>query len=183
MARITRAAAHLSAEEVKQRMMTAPSAMYRQRWMIIYTTQIAPRAAAEIAKECGVSKVTVHALISTYNRLGIEAVETIGKGGRHNELLSWQQERELLTPFFARATEGQIATAGEIQRAYEQRVGHPVHQSTVYRLLERHGWRKLLPRRRHQQADPAEQERFKKTLRARWRRLWQAGPPKTSGPS
>ena len=54
MARITRAAAHLSAEEVKQRMMTAPSAMYRQRWMIIYTTQIAPRAAAEIAKECGV---------------------------------------------------------------------------------------------------------------------------------
>ncbi len=181
MVRITRAAAHLPAEEVKQRMKTAPSALYRQRWLIIYTAQVAPRTAEEIAKECGVSKATVHALISTYNRHGTRAVETVGKGGRHNELLSWQQERELLTPFFARAIEGQIATAGEIQRAYEQRVGHPVHQSTVYRLLERHGWRKLLPRPRHPQADPEEQERFKKTLRARWRRLWQAGPPKTSG--
>ena len=183
MVRITRAAAHLPAEEVKQRMKTASSVMYRQRWLIIYTAQVAPRTAEEIAKECGVSKATVHALISTYNRLGIEAVETVGKGGRHNELLTWQQERELLTPFFARAVEGQIATAGEIQRAYEQRVGHPVHQSTVYRLLERHGWRKLLPRPRHPQADPEEQERFKKTLRARWRRLWQADPPQTGGPS
>ena len=98
MTRITRAAAHLPAEEVKQRMKTAPSALYRQRWLIIYTAQVAPRTAEEIAKECGVSKATVHVLISTYNRLGIEAVETVGKGGRHNELLTWQQERELLTP-------------------------------------------------------------------------------------
>ena len=183
MARITRAAGHLTTEEVKTRMRTAPRPLYRQRWLIIYNALVAPRKAEEIARHCGVSKATVHALISTYNRLGSSAVETVGKGGRHNELLSWQQERELLTPFFARATEGQIATAGEIQRAYEQRVGHPVHQSTVYRLLERHGWRKLLPRPRHPQADPEEQERFKNTLRARWRRLWQAGPPKTSGPS
>jgi Homeodomain-like domain len=83
MARITRAAAHLSAEEVKQRMKTAPSVLYRQRWLIIYTAQVAPRTAEKIAKECGVSQATVHALISTYNRLGIEAVETVGKGGRH----------------------------------------------------------------------------------------------------
>jgi Homeodomain-like domain len=83
MARITRAAAHVPAEEVKGRMKTAPSALYRQRWLIIYTAQVAPRTAEEIAKECGVSKATVHALISTYNRLGIEGVETVGKGGRH----------------------------------------------------------------------------------------------------
>lgn len=153
MAGITRAAAHVSAVEVKWRMKTLPSAMYRQRWLIIYTAQVAPRKDEEIAKECGVSKATVHALILTYNRLGIEAVETVGKGGRHHELL---------TPFFARAVEGQIVSAGEIQVAYEQRVGHPVHQSTVYRLLERHGWRKLLPRPRHPQADPQEQVRFKK---------------------
>ena len=118
MARITRAAAHLSAEEVKRRLKTAPSALYRQRWLIIYTAQVVPRTAEEIAKECGVSKATVHALISSYNRLGIAAVETVGKGGRHHEVLTWQQERELLTPFFARAIEGQIASAAEIQRGY-----------------------------------------------------------------
>jgi len=50
-------------------------------------------------------------------------------------LLTWQ-ERELLTLFFARAVEGQIATAQEVQAAYERRVGHPVHLSAVYRLLD-----------------------------------------------
>jgi len=45
MAKITRAAAHLSAEEVKQRMKTAKTAMYRQRWLIIYTALVAPRKA------------------------------------------------------------------------------------------------------------------------------------------
>ncbi len=90
MARITRAAVHLSAEEVKHCMKTAPSAMYRQRWFIIYMAQVAPRKAEEIAKECGVSKARVHALISTYNRLGIEAMEKVGKGGRHHELLTWK---------------------------------------------------------------------------------------------
>jgi hypothetical protein len=33
----------------------------------------------------------------------------------------------------------------------------------VYRLLHRHGWRKLGPRPRHPKAQPAVQERFKKT--------------------
>jgi hypothetical protein len=37
MARITRAAAHLSAEEVKRHMKTAKTALYRQRWLIVYT--------------------------------------------------------------------------------------------------------------------------------------------------
>ena len=101
MARITRAAAHLSAEEVKHRMKTAKTALYRQRWLIIYTALVAPRKAEDIAKQCGVSKATVHALISTYNRLGTEAVETVGKGGRHHELL---------TPFFARAVEARSAS-------------------------------------------------------------------------
>jgi len=97
MARITRAATHLSAEEVKQRMKTAKTALYRQRWLIIYTALVAQRSAEDIAKQCGVSKATVHALISTYNRLGTEAVETVGKGDRYHELLTREQERELLT--------------------------------------------------------------------------------------
>ncbi len=101
MVRITRAAAHLSAEEVKRHMKTAKTAMYRQRWLNVYTALVAPRKAEDIAKQCGVSKATVHALISTYNRLGTEAVETVGKGGRHHELL---------TPFFARAVEARSAS-------------------------------------------------------------------------
>ena len=34
-----------------------------------------------------------------------------------------EQERELLAPFFARAEQGEIATAGEIKRVFEAQVG------------------------------------------------------------
>jgi hypothetical protein len=35
MARITRAAAHVTVEEVKRRMTSDPRPLYRQRWLII----------------------------------------------------------------------------------------------------------------------------------------------------
>jgi hypothetical protein len=51
----------------------------------------------------------------------------------------------------------------EIQRAYEDRVGKSVAPSTIYRMLERHGWRKVVPRPRHPRANRAGQAAFKKT--------------------
>ncbi len=84
MARITRAAAHLTREEVKNRMITDPRPLYRQRWLIIYNALVEPRKAEDIARHCGVSKATVHVVISSYNRQGIVAVETAGKGGRRS---------------------------------------------------------------------------------------------------
>src|SRR2546427_2077817 len=43
-----------------------------------------------------VSKAMVHQVISTYNRLGIAAVETPGKGGRRHDYLTLEQERAFL---------------------------------------------------------------------------------------
>jgi len=54
-----------------------------------------------------------------------------------------------------------IATVREIHRAFEERVGHQIDDSTTYRLLRRHGWRKLIPRPKHPQADSHTQEQFK----------------------
>ena len=126
-------------EEVKNRMRSDPCPLYRQRWLIIYNALAEPRKAEEIARHCGVSKATVHQLISTYNRLGVAAVETVGKGGRYHDYLSVDQEREFLAPFFARAQMGELTTVGAIKRAFEARVGHEVAESTIYRLLHRHG--------------------------------------------
>jgi transposase len=117
MARITRAAAHVALEEVKSRLQNDPRAWCRKRWLIIYNALVDPRKAEEIAKHCGVSKATVHQVISLYNRLGVSAVETLGKGGRRDVYLSLEEEQQFLAPFFARAETGEIATAGEIQRA------------------------------------------------------------------
>lgn len=167
MSRITRAAPHLPAETVKAKMLTAPNQTQRRRWAIVYNALVEPRLASSIALHCGVSVPLVRVVISSYNRLGPAALDTPGKGGRRHQYLSLPQERAFLAPFFQRAAKGQIATADELQQALQAQLGHPVHSSTVYRLLERHNWRKRVPRPMHPQADVEQQTEFKKTSPAR----------------
>jgi transposase len=167
MGRITRAAAHLPVDEVKRKVQFAPHMTQRRRWLIVYNALVDPRPARSIALHTGGAVATVRLVISTYNRLGPAALDTPGKGGRRHEYLTVAAEQALLAPFFERAARGEIATASEVQQAVEAQLGHPVHQSTVYRLLERHHWRKRVPRPAHPQADPAAQEAFKKTSRPR----------------
>ncbi len=181
--RITRAASHLSVDEVKERMNTDARPWVREHWWIIYNALVAPRKAEEIALHTGVSATTVHRVISTYNRLGPTALETPGKGGRRHQYLTLQEEKAFLAPFFAQAQSGEIATVAQIQAAYEAKVGHEVDDSTIYRLLNRHGWRKLMPRPRHPQADLAAQEQFKKNLKRRLKRQSPRGQPKMSAQS
>jgi transposase len=68
-----------------------------------------------------------------------------------------------LRPFFERAINGQIATGVEIKMKLEEHLGRKIHKTTVYRILKRHGWRKIAPRPVHVQAKPEKQEEFKKT--------------------
>lgn len=164
MARITRVVEHLPAEEVKERMRKDPNPLYRERWSIIYTAGAHPREAREIARDLGVSVSKVHTLIPQYNKLGVAAVETRGKGGRHREYLTFEEEEQLLTTFFERAAKGEIVTAKQIKQGYEEKVGHEVDKTTIYRLIERHLWRKLSPRPQHPEADKQQQEEFVKNF-------------------
>jgi hypothetical protein len=50
MARMTRAASHLSVEEVKTKLQLDPRPWCRQRWLIIYNALVDPRAAADKAR-------------------------------------------------------------------------------------------------------------------------------------
>jgi hypothetical protein len=51
----------------------------------------------------------------------------------------------------------------DLKAAYEQAIRHPTSNSTIYNLLARHGWRKLMPRPFHPLRDLAAQNDFKKT--------------------
>ncbi len=180
MARMTRAAPHLSAEEVKTRLQLDSRPLCRQRWLLIYNALVDPREASEIAKHTGTTVAMVHRVIASYNRLGVTAVETAGKGGRRRQSMSLEEEKALLAPFFSRAERGEIATAGEIQRAFDAQVGHQVHKSTISRLLKRHGWRKPVPRSVHPKANPEVQEQFKKPSRPVWKPPSPRAQPMTS---
>jgi transposase len=171
---VTKAAHHFSIEEVKKRMNEATRPLSRKRWSIIYHALVDPQPAEAIALHCGVAKDTVHKLISHYNRFGLAAIETPGKGGRKRFYLTIKQEEQFLQPFFDRAAKGEIATCAEIHTAYEARIDGSVDESTIYRLLARHGWRKVVPRPKHPKADRQKQEEFKKTSR---RSLNRQSPP------
>jgi transposase len=100
---------------------------------------------------------------SQFLRNGVEILEGSGRGGRHNENLTTDEEERLLKPFIEKAQNGSILVASEIKLVYEKEVGHTVPKSTIYRMLARHGWRKIAPRPKHPKADPNVQEAFKKT--------------------
>lgn len=133
-----------------------------QRWQIIYTALIQPRKAEEIAKCVGVSKSLVQHIIPAYNRGGIQAIEIKSCGGRYHSYMSEEEEELFLEPFYRLAERGELTIAKEIQMAYEKQIGHKVHKTTIYDILKRHGWRKILPRGRHPKADSEAQETFKK---------------------
>ena len=70
-------------------------------------------------------------------------------GGRIRENMSFEEEAALLEPFKAKAEKGQIVEASEIKEAYDKAVGHKSGSGQIYRVLHRHGWRKVMPRSKH----------------------------------
>jgi len=120
--RVTRAATHLPEDTVYARMQREQRPWRRKLWEIIYQALTVPSKAEDIARTVGVSASTVHRVIAAYNRGGVTAIETPGKGGRRHQYLTLEQERALLQPFVARAVRGEIATVAEIHQALEERV-------------------------------------------------------------
>jgi transposase len=104
----------------------------------------------EIAKQTGYSVTQVSKLASKYLDHGISAVAGNNyKANRRN--LSFEAEAELLDKFKKQAEQGQIVETSSIKKAYEEAIGRSLEKShgQIYRVLERHGWRKVMPRSKH----------------------------------
>ena len=79
---------------------------------------------------------------------GITSVAEKHYGGNHRNL-RYEEEAALLEEYRQRAESGQMLSIKEIEAAYEKQVGHRISNSQIYRVLHRHGWRKIMPRSRH----------------------------------
>lgn len=90
-------------------------------------------------------------------------------GGRRNSSMTIEEEREFLSQWQEQATKGGVLTVPPLHAALVKRLGHAIPQSTTYRLLARHGWRKVQPDTKHPKSDPAAQDEFKKNSRKQWR--------------
>ena len=149
-------------ERLAERLKRADSHSEYQRIQCVLIRATLGSSATEIAQLLGWSTATVHVMHSRWAREG-EAIFEVGRrGGRRHQYLTQEQETALLAPFVERAEAGGMLVVADIQQAYQERTGRAVARSTVYRLLERHGWRKVVPRPRHPKADIAAQAAFKK---------------------
>ena len=152
----------MSLDELLAWLREAPDRDAYQRRLAIWLTVIGPFHAHEVARMLGVSKQSIWLWISQYNKDGPEALERSGRGGRRWSLLSWAQEEQILHRFRQRAMQGQVITARALLPEISKSSGKEVSLGYVYKLLHRHGWRKLGPRPRHVKSNLKAQEAFKK---------------------
>jgi transposase len=115
-----------------------------------------------IAAAMGVSLSTVNRAHMAYDQGGIKALKPKPCGGRQRQNMTIAAERALLARFAKAAGAGEMLNIHDLKSAYEQAIGHPTSNSTIYNLLDRHRWRKLMPRPFHPQRDVAAQNDFKK---------------------
>ena len=81
----------------------------------------------------------VHQVISSYKGRGVAAIDVRKAAGGGISTSRCNKNALFLQPFLERAARGELATAVEIQLAFEALIGHQVNNSTLYRLLARHG--------------------------------------------
>jgi transposase len=117
----------------------------------------------QIAAVTGWHPGSVRNLQARVLRDGVAVLESPGRGGRHRAHLTLTEEEALLADFCFAAGQGGVVEAGPLRVAYEKQAAHPVAKSTLYRLLARHGWRKLVPRPYHPDASAEAQKAFKKS--------------------
>jgi transposase len=114
-----------------------------------------------IAAAMGVSLSTVNRAHMAYHG-GLEALKPRPSGGRKRENMTLKEEKALLVRFAKAAGAGEMLNIHDLKAAYEKAIGHETSKSTIYNLLARHGWRKLMPRPFHPRRDIAAQNAFKK---------------------
>jgi transposase len=95
------------------------------------------------------------------------------RGGRRHELMSVEAERDFLAPWAQLASAGNMLVVSPLRAALSQKLGKKISASVVYRLLERHGWRKVAPDTRHPKSDMQAQEDWKKNCP----KIWLPSPP------
>lgn len=123
----------------------------------------------ETAMALGVGRATVVRLQALLRqRLRQPAQPRPKWGGRRRASMSVEDERKFLAPWAEQCKGGGVLVVSPVRAALAQALGRPVAASVVYRMLARHGWRKVAPDTRHPKSDPLAQEEWKKNFPKRW---------------
>ena len=103
----------------------------------------------EISSITGYNITSISRIVSLYMERGLSFfIENHYKGNHRN--LSYEEEYMILSHYLEVAKAGQLIDINEIKLAYEEALGRPLKsKGHIYRVLKRHGWRKVMPRSKH----------------------------------
>lgn len=127
------------------------------------------KTTTEVAKATGMSRVNVSLICKRYKEQGLEEFMR-NKYTSHRRALTEEQEKEILERFEKAAEAGQEVTVKEIKAAFDEVRGKDTGGTYTYKLLKRHGWRKVMPRSRHPKAANEEACEASKKLKPLWRK-------------
>jgi transposase len=125
---------------------------------------------AQTAAAPGVGRATVTRLQAAFRQRAASRTEAPARpwGGRRHYGMTLEAARAFWEPWLRLASAGSLLVVSPLRAALAQRVGHPVKASLIYRLLARHGWRKVAPDTRHPKSSSAAQADWKKNSPKRW---------------
>lgn len=123
----------------------------------------------QTATVLGVGRASVHRFQQRFRRgLKTPAAPRKKWGGRRRGLLSWEEEQAFLAPWVEPARRAGVLVVSPLRAALAEKLGRKVAPSVLYRLLARHGWRKVAPDTKHPKSDPVAQAEWKKNFPKRW---------------
>jgi len=148
-------------ERLKKALKREKDPIIRQRIQMVLLREDG-KTQPQIAELTGVSLSTVNRAHMAYDGGGVNALKPKPSGGRIRENMTLKEEKAFLGQFAKAAGAGELLNVQDLKVAYETAIGHPTSNSTIYNLLARHNWRKLMPRPYHPDRNLEAQKGFKK---------------------
>ena len=102
----------------------------------------------EIVEKTDVNPRTIVRWIKSYIENGVQGILNKKRQGNHRNL-TYEEEEKLLEEFIKQADSGQMTDVKQLKEEYIKMVGHSIGGSQIYRLLKRHGYKKVMPRSKH----------------------------------
>ena len=103
---------------------------------------------SEIAKKLDYHPRYISQLCAEFKKKGLAEYASHKYGG-NNQAVDVSKEKEILESFRIKAQAGQIVTAADIKKAFDEYRGKDTGTGYIYMLLARHDWRMVMPRGKH----------------------------------
>ena len=134
-----------------------------EKLLEVLTLRYEGKSNREITEKTGYNERYVTTLLAKYRKMGLEEFIRI-KQTSHYRKMTEAEETQLLEKCSELAAEGKVLTVADIRQVFEEELGEKTGHDYIYKLLKRHGWRKVMPRAKHPKAASEEEQNSSKKL-------------------